>query len=129
MAKRNNKPEQAPVNGSDNENTATPVDETTAVIVNEEGTTTEVNNNTKVNELADENNNAPVDENADTNVAENNSANGLGENTATTEPTSAEALAAEAFAQHNHVSKVWVDELKGEWHLVKRHGLKEFNRP
>lgn len=94
MGRKKDKPEQAPVDGADNENTAT-----------------------------------PVDENADTNVAENNSANNLAENTATTEPTSAEALAAEAFAQHNHVSKVWVDEKKGEWHLVKRHGLKEFNRP
>ena len=41
----------------------------------------------------------------------------------------AQALANEAFAAHPHINKVWVDEKKGEWHLVKRHGLKEFNRP
>ena len=41
----------------------------------------------------------------------------------------AQALANEAFTAHPHINKVWVDEKKGEWHLVKRHGLKEFNRP
>jgi len=41
----------------------------------------------------------------------------------------AQALANEAFAAHPHINKVWVDEKKGEWHLVKRHGLLEFDRP
>ena len=41
----------------------------------------------------------------------------------------AQALANEAFAAHPHINKVWLDAKKGEWHLVKRHGLLEFDRP
>ena len=120
MAKRNNKPEQATNGGAGNESTATPVDETAnAAAATEQGTTEPVDeeaNAAATESTTEETANAPVDESAQTtdlNAAED----------------CAQALANEAFAAHPHINKVWVDELKGEWHLVKRHGLKEFNRP
>ena len=33
--------------------------------------------------------------------------------------------AIEAFSNHPHLSKVWVDPANGEWHLCKRKGLVE----
>ena len=120
MAKRNNKPEQATNGGAGNESTATPVDETAnAAAATEQGTTEPVDeeaNAAATESTTEETANAPVDESAQTtdlNAAED----------------CAQALANEAFAAHPHINKVWVDEKKGEWHLVKRHGLLEFDRP
>jgi hypothetical protein len=35
----------------------------------------------------------------------------------------------EAFEAHDHVTKVWVNEATGEWHLVPRKGHKLIQRP
>ena len=126
MAKRNNKPEQATNGGAGNESTATQLDESTAA-TNDGGATTTVDETTDANQ--------PVDESTSHNVVankmaelqdvitEDNQYRGIGVVLSTKE------LVEQAFTAHPHISKVWVDELKGEWHLVKRHGLKEFNRP